>query len=119
MALSGKQRKYTTVLVNGAPRSIILAELGDPNSTIKNNNDELVDTWIITKGNEPDALRALLHGALDVSTFGLWEIVGTPLEMIAAHEDHYAYVVTYDNKECLKGMKVERLKSSPKTGKEE
>lgn len=32
------------------------------------------------------ASRAIMHGLLDVSTFGLWEVVGTPLEACSNRE---------------------------------
>jgi hypothetical protein len=39
--------------------------------------------------------RALAHGAADVATFGLWDVVGTPTEAIFSG-DEMAYEVSYD-----------------------
>ena len=47
-----------------------------------------------TIGNKPDAGRAIAHGAMDVLTLGLWEVIGTPVEAIIVK--HYDMTVTYD-----------------------
>ena len=39
--------------------------------------------------------RALFHGAADVVTLGLWEVVGTPAEAVFSG-DEMAYQVSYD-----------------------
>jgi len=40
--------------------------------------------------------RVLFHGAADVVTLGLWEVVGTPAEAVFSG-DEMAYEVSYDN----------------------
>lgn len=40
-------------------------------------------------------LRALGHGVLDVMTFGLWEVVGTPLEGALNRTQYYGLKVTF------------------------
>jgi len=44
-------------------------------------------------GDEPSAGRAVGHAALDVLTLGLWEVIGTPIEMVQGRSYHA--VVTY------------------------
>lgn len=41
------------------------------------------------------ALRAIGHGVLDVMTFGLWEIVGTPLEGMLDRKKYYGLRVNF------------------------
>ena len=50
-----------------------------------------------TIGNKPSAARAIGHGVMDVLTFGLWEVVGTPIEAFAVK--HYDMMVTYDEQQ--------------------
>jgi hypothetical protein len=45
-------------------------------------------------GNEPSTGRAVAHGTMDVITFGLWEIIGTPIEGFSG--DTYRLAVTYN-----------------------
>lgn len=40
---------------------------------------ELVEVYQFQK-ERGSAARAFMHGVLDISTFGLWEAVGTPIE---------------------------------------
>jgi hypothetical protein len=40
--------------------------------------------------------RAFFHGAADVVTLGLWEVVGTPTESVFSG-DEQAYEVEYDD----------------------
>ncbi len=53
------------------------------------------------------AARALMHGVLDVSTCGLWEVVGTPIEVCVDENGCFALKVYYD---CYENVeKVEML----------
>ncbi|MCE5316123.1 MAG: hypothetical protein LLG04_02000 [Parachlamydia sp.] len=46
---------------------------------------ELVEVYQFQK-ERGSAARALMHGLLDVSTFGIWEAVGTPIEACDTRE---------------------------------
>lgn len=48
----------------------------------------------LSRGNAPNAGRALAHGALDLATLGLWEIAGTPIE--AMQGETFYLTVEYD-----------------------
>ena len=39
--------------------------------------------------------RAVMHGLLDVATFGIWEVAGTPIEGAYDKKKYYAIRVTY------------------------
>ena len=53
------------------------------------------------------AARAAMHGVLDVATFGLWEVAGTPIEGVQNREKLYSVEVQYaaDGK-TIKGIKL-------------
>lgn len=106
MAMSGKEQKDTSVVFPGAPRDVVVAKLGPPETSTKNEAGEIVDSWLIIKGNAPSGGRAVAHAGMDVLTLGLWEVVGTPLEMGAAGEDRTRYVITYDKDNKIKDMKA-------------
>lgn len=42
-------------------------------------NGELVEVYQMQK-ERGSAARALMHGVLDISTLGMWEAIGTPIE---------------------------------------
>lgn len=41
------------------------------------------------------AARAVMHGALDVATLGVWEVAGTPVEGVLNKPDKYGIKVHY------------------------
>lgn len=67
---------------------------------------ELVEVYQIQK-ERGSAARALMHGALDVGTCGLWEVVGTPIEACTDQREYYAIRVYYDQYERI--QKIELL----------
>lgn len=56
---------------------------------------ELIEVYQFEK-ERGSAARALMHGVLDVSTFGLWEVVGTPVEVCMIDKKFYVIKVFYD-----------------------
>jgi hypothetical protein len=81
MAAHQPDEKDLSVLSVGQPRARLIAELGPP---VSSQYDKGVRTEIFsfTQGYSGGAKagRAILHGAADVATLGLWEAVGTPTE---------------------------------------
>jgi len=43
---------------------------------------------------------------VNVLSFGLWEVIGTPLEMGAGREAKTRYILTYDSDNKIKDMKA-------------
>lgn len=67
---------------------------------------ELVEVYQYQK-ESGSAVRALMHGVLDISTMGLWEVVGTPIEACASEAKYFIIKVYYDEYE--NATKVELL----------
>ena len=67
---------------------------------------ELVEVYQFQK-ERGSAVRALMHGVLDVGTLGLWEVVGTPLEAYVDEKKYFTIRVFYDENEGVN--KVELL----------
>jgi len=92
MATKGTKEKNLSVLKEGTPRSIVVAELGAPKST-----EENTDIYEQCKGDESSTGRAIGHGIMDVLTLGLWEAIGTPIEAAAGSDKEcYRIKVIYD-----------------------
>lgn len=81
MAATQPGAKDLSVLSAGQPRARLIAELGPPVSTHTERGTR-TDIFSFTQGYSGGvkAGRAILHGAADVATLGLWEAVGTPTE---------------------------------------
>lgn len=65
----------------------------------------LVDVYRFQK-ERGSPVRAVMHGVLDISTMGLWEVVGTPLEACDGRE-YFMLRVYYNWDETVR--KVELL----------
>ncbi|PAW80555.1 MAG: hypothetical protein B9S33_18255 [Pedosphaera sp. Tous-C6FEB] len=81
MAAKQPPKKDLTVLNVGTPRNVIIAELGSPVHT-ETKDGLRMDIYNFVQGYSKGAKagRAVFHGAADVLTLGLWEVVGTPTE---------------------------------------
>ena len=93
MAMSGTDDPNLAACRVGATRADIQAEVGPPIFTEVRDDGETECTYEDQLGNEPSIGRAVAHGSLDVLTFGLWEIVGTPVE--AVQGETYQMTVVY------------------------
>lgn len=104
MAAKQPSKKNLDVLNEGTPRSVVLAELGQPLAS-DTKDGKKVDVFKFTQGYSQGtkASRAMFHTAADVLTIGMWEVVGTPTEAIF-NGDPMAYEVTYNADE-----KVEKV----------
>ncbi len=74
-------------------------------STEKLSTGELVETYQFKK-EKGSAARALMHGALDVCTLGVWEVVGTPVEACMDEEKFFVVKIFYDSKENVIKMEL-------------
>ena len=95
MAMSGKQNPNLGAVQVGATRGQVELHLGKAVQTTTLDSGQRADVYGYQIGNEPSAGRAVAHGVMDVLTFGVWEIVGTPIEGFQG-EDHQI-TVTYDS----------------------
>jgi hypothetical protein len=104
MAMSGKEQKDTSILFPGSPRQVVIAKLGPPETSTKDNEGNYIDSYLIVQGNAPSTGRAVAHGALDILTLGIWEVVGTPMEMGAGSEDASRIIINYDKEEKIRDI---------------
>jgi len=94
MAVSGKKDPDLSVIKKGASRSEVEFQLGAPVSVATVDPGKTQAKYQYDIGNEPSAGRAVAHGAMDVLTLGLWEVVGTPVEL--ASGDKLELTITYN-----------------------
>jgi hypothetical protein len=81
MAAKQPPKKDLSVLTVGTPRNVLVAELGSPVHS-ETKEGLRIDVYNFVQGYSKGAKagRAVFHGAADVLTLGLWEVVGTPTE---------------------------------------
>lgn len=92
------------LLTQGVPRNLVVAEVGAPITT-ETKAGKRVDVYSFTQGYSKAARvsRTIGHGAADVFTFGLWEVVGTPTEA-AFNGKRVVYEVTYDASDRIESV---------------
>lgn len=74
-------KKDLSLVKAGIPRDLVIAELGGPiasEETPEGRKEIYQFIQGYSAGNRTG--RAVFHGAADLFTLGLWEIVGTPIE---------------------------------------
>ena len=103
-AVNQPEKKNLSVLSSGTPRIQVIAELGAPVWSGEKNGEK-VDLFTFKQGYSKGAKtgRALFHGAADVLTIGMWEVVGTPIETVADGTD-MKVEITYDSEEKVKSV---------------
>lgn len=116
MAVKQPEEKNLDVLSVGNHQDVVRAELGAPTSTglIGIGGEKLeYDVFGFSEGNSRGwgVGRALLYGVLDVFTFGLWEVVGTPIEGGISGGEKRNIRVIYKEKVVTR---VDDLKAPPK-----
>lgn len=96
MAIDQPGKKNVDLFRVGTPGSVLLGEFGAP-AVSETRSGRKYEIFKFVQGYSTGAKagRALVHGAADVATFGLWEVVGTPTEAIFSG-DEMAYEVSYD-----------------------
>jgi hypothetical protein len=93
MAAKGTPQPYGGVPIAGQSRNAVIANLGPPKQSI-GSDGRRVEVYEYKTAHEPSPWRAIVHGILDVSSLGLWEIIGTPIEM--AQGEKVRVAVEYD-----------------------
>lgn len=104
MAASGTKEANLSALNRGDSRSMVLAKVGQQPSRVVNDGKNIMEIYELERGNEPSTGRAVAHGVLTLGTLGLWEIVGTPLEVVKGEK--YFLTVYYDNNENLEKFEI-------------
>ncbi|MFW1745688.1 hypothetical protein ACG9XW_05575 [Acinetobacter guillouiae] len=106
MATKQPTKKDLSIFNKGVDRSLIIAEIGAPiTSEFKNGKRYEIYTFMQGYSKANKISRAVWHGAADVVTFGLWEIIGTPTES-AFNGKKTSYEMVFDADDHLESSKL-------------
>jgi hypothetical protein len=81
MALGGKKEPDLAAVRVGCSRGEVEQVLGKSKQVASLENGQRMEVYNYETNHEPNPPRAITHGALDVFTLGIWEVVGTPIEL--------------------------------------
>ena len=101
MASKQPTKKNTQMIQQGISRSMVVAEFGAP-VTSEYKNGKRYEIYTFTQGYSTASKigRAFWHGAADVATVGLWELIGTPAETVF-NGKKMSYELVFDEKDQL------------------
>lgn len=86
MALYGKAEPTVDSLQLGMPMESAHFIMRNYTPAITHADGKRIEEYKIQIGNAPSAGRAIGHLAMDVFTWGAWEIIGTPIEAVISKE---------------------------------
>jgi hypothetical protein len=101
MAAKQPDAKNVELFKVGTPRAMLLAEFGLP-TVAETREGHKYEIYKFVNGYSAGAKagRAVFHGAADMLTLGLWEVVGTPTEGVFSG-DEMAFRVRYDKNDII------------------
>ena len=107
--MAGKKhtRKDTKVVIIGESRDIIVQTLGPPDmSATTESGSKDIYKIVESAGTGGSKFFAIAgHATMDVLTLGLWEIVGTPLEL-ATQESPTSFILYYNKDYILQSYEA-------------
>ncbi|SNX58842.1 Beta-barrel assembly machine subunit BamE [Nitrosomonas ureae] len=106
MAAKQPEKKDIDLLQEGVTRTQLISEFGAPViSEYKNGKRFEIFKFVQGYSTGAKAGRAFLHGAANVATLGLWELVGTPTEITFSGND-MAFQVQYDESDVIEEVVI-------------
>lgn len=106
MAAKQPEKKDIDLLQEGVTRTQLISEFGAPViSEYKNGKRFEIFKFVQEYSTGVKAGRAFLHGAANVATLGLWELVGTPTEITFSGDD-MAFQVQYDESDVVEEVVI-------------
>lgn len=101
MAAKQPEKRDIDLLQPGTTRAQLVSEFGAPVvSEFKDGKRYEIFKFVQGYSTGAKAGRAFFHGAANVVTLGLWELVGTPTE-ITFSGDEMAFQVKYDENDVV------------------
>lgn len=99
MAAKQPDKKNLDFFKVGTHRDLLVAEFGAPITSEIRDDGQKHEIFSFKQGYSTGVKtsRALFHGAADILTIGLWEVVGTPTESVF-DGDKMVYSIRYDDK---------------------
>ena len=74
--------------------------------THKDENGNIIYEDYLVQKPKGSTARAVMHGVLDVSSLGLWEVVGTPMEGHIGKKDKVAVRIHYNKDETVSKIEI-------------
>jgi hypothetical protein len=109
MAAKGNNGTDLDEVTECKTRGCLIAAGADPIGAKEDEDGHLTsETFKIIKPTG-SAARAAMHGVLDLATFGIWEIAGTPIEGYLGKDKSIAIRVNYEeDRNTIESISIEQ-----------
>src|SRR2546427_11654146 len=97
MALHGNPPRDYSVLKDGRPRELVIEKFGAPPSS-NTASGRITDRDEIEEGNTTNPARAGLNFYVELATFGIWELIATPIELFQGSPASYVVMYATDGR---------------------
>ena len=107
LAMEGEQAPDISNVRSGVHKDDIEMHLNPPIRVFTNSEGNTVSIYKYKVGDEPSVGRAAAHAVIDFLTFLIWELVGTPIELM--YGDTYELTIVYDKHDIAKSVKSRKI----------
>ena len=105
--MAAKHEGVTKKQIGRCETRLCFLALGPEILNTKTNDDGSVTEIYRVRRKKGSSLRSFTHGILSVSTLGIWNVVGTPIEGYLSNDDFIVFRVFYDLQEKAKKVEVQ------------
>lgn len=105
--MAAKHEGVTPRQIGRCDTRLCFMALGPEILETKTNEDGSLTEIYRVRRKKGSSLRAFTHGILSVSTLGLWNLVGTPIEGYLSSDDFIVFRVYYDKNEKPKKVEIQ------------
>jgi len=105
--MAAKHEGVTPRQIGRCETRLCFLALGPEVLETKTNDDGSLTEIYRVRGKRGSSLRSFTHGILSISTLGIWNVVGTPIEGYLSSDDFIVFRVFYDLQEKAKKVEVQ------------
>ncbi len=105
--MAAKHEGVSTRQIGRCDTRLCFMALGPEILETKTNDDGSLTEIYRVRRKKGSSLRSFAHGILSVATFGIWNVVATPIEGYLSDDDFIVFRVFYDQKEKPKKVEVQ------------
>jgi len=105
--MAAKHEGVTPRQIGRCETRLCFLALGPEILDTKTNDDGSLTEIYRVRRKKGSSLRSFTHGILSISTLGIWNVVGTPIEGYLSSDNFIVFRVFYDLQEKAKNVEVQ------------
>ncbi len=105
--MAAKHEGVTKKQIGRCEKRLCFLALGPEILDTKTNDDGTLTEIYRVRRKKGSSVRSFTHGILSISTLGIWNVVGTPIEGYLSGDHFLVFRVFYDREEKAKKVEVQ------------